>query len=818
MVQIFTTGNRDMKNPYYRPLYPYFNPEAEDQWIAVTGLKKLDAKDSLGNPKYDYWYGVNKAGEAKWWTVAAPGARIYSSIVYDDHYVDSDAAHPLGSAGYATFGGTSMAAPHVAGAVAVLMERYPEMTAPQIRQVLLTTANHKNSDGSNFDSWSVGDHEVDPLFGWGVPDLKKGMYGLGQLLGSFDYKLGKGMDVWSNDIVQVALEQRQKEDAKWLADIKYCLNADGTTVDASKIKLDKTILSQGDIPGLEKDTITKDEARGWIKAYYEKRITEIKKRENLQGALVKSGAGKLVLTGNNSYKGDTTVAGGTLLAFAESIGNDKVTVNSGATFGVLSSYDDQFTKKGYLASSEAQAGKLEITVKDGGTLQIDAASNVKVKSLKFDNATSSHIVFGLEGADGKTLGEVYAGTAPVVSGTFTVAEGTGVYGSLTPTMLTGAGSSSVFFDVDTAAVDGNTISVKMKKKADVTVESFADNANQARIATAIVASGNTLTGEVLGASSKESVKEVLTVLDDDFYASARNGLVMNATAVSHAVMDQARGMGEGRTAEIDNGRARIWAAGIGHWGEAEGNKSTMDVDFRSGFIGAEAVVCDATKLGAFFGYGSTDYSVAGNKIDADDMHYGVYGLTDIADATFTYGVAYTDEDRDTVRNINGTRAAHSEKASVLQAFVEGSYNFDLSVAKVSPYVGFTWARVEQDGVTDFYGIHQVTTDDVKDDLQIATLGVRTAVPFSMGNMPVALKADLGYAHFFGDTDAAVNVQMGANGQFAKIEGSELKDQVNLGLGLTAQVAKHATVGVSYSGAWGSDIKTHGIFANARINF
>ena len=88
----------------------------------------------------------------------------------------------------------------------------------------------------------------------------------------------------------------------------------------------------------------------------------------------------------------------------------------------------------------------------------------------------------------------------------------------------------------------------------------------------------------------------------------------------------------------------------------------------------------------------------------------------------------------------------------------------------------------------------------------------------MGNMPVALTADLGWSHYFGDTEGLVTVQMGEGGKFAAIEGSELKDQANLGLGIVGQVAKHATVGVSYSGSWGSDINTHGIFANVRFNF
>lgn len=244
----------------------------------------------------------------------------------------------------------------------------------------------------------------------------------------------------------------------------------------------------------------------------------------------------------------------------------------------------------------------------------------------------------------------------------------------------------------------------------------------------------------------------------------------------------------------------------------------MDVDFRTGFLGAEALVLDNTKFGAFFGYGTTDYKSGLNKIDGEDKHFGVYGLTDIGNVTMTYGVAYTDEDRDTVRVMNTNVNQHSENASVLQGFVEGAYNFDLSVAKVSPYVGFTWARVETDAVTDHMDTNSYKTDEIKDDIQIATLGVRTSVPFAMGNMPVALTADLGWSHYFGDTEGLVNVQMGEGGKFAAIEGSELKDQANLGLGIVGQVAKHATVGVSYSGSWGSDINTHGIFANVRFNF
>ena len=839
VIQVFTNGNNDRANPYHRALYPYFNPEAEAQWIAIAGLEQVNSSTDPDN--YQLKEKFNEAGYAKYWTLSGPG-------------MNGNTANIKGDDQYGGYSGTSMAAPFISGAFGVLASRYQDMSAVQVREVLLTTANHKNADGTDMKGWAnvntttPAEGEVSDRMGWGVPDLEKGMYGLGQTLGHFDYKLTK-KDVWSNDISQVALEQRYREDIAWLKSALKDNVVDFDQLDPTKesqitefnegdfnisndpndYKLTNTSTGSAnadgkehnyDLAGIDKE-ITLDDAKKWRLEYYQKRAEEIRKKLNkglYTGSLTKSGEGTLIMTGDNSYKGDTTVKGGTLLAFAESIGNDKVKVEQDGKFGVLSSYNDQFTMKGHLVSKEADAAKLKVEIAEGGTLVIDAASNVVVDTVKFNGAKKFDLT--LEGADGSTLSAVWNGEKDAITGSFEAKNN-----STTETLFGDSWSQEVksdflFFDVAKATGAGNKATVTMTKKEGVTVEQFAKNANEERIAAAIAASGNELSGQILSAK-KDNVSllaDTFSTLDDDFYATARNALVVNATAVSRTVMDQARGMGEGRSAEVDNGRARIWAAGVGHWGEAEGNRNTMDVDFRASFLGAEALVLDNTKFGAFFGYGTTDYKSGVNKIDGDDKHFGLYGLTDIGSVTMTYGVAYTDQDRDTTRVWGTTMNQHSENASVLQGFVEGAYNFDLSVAKISPYVGFTWARVETDAMTDNTLGHSFKTDEIKDDIQIATLGVRTAVPFAMGNMPVALTADLGWSHYFGDTEGLVNVQMGEGGKFATIEGSELKDQANLGLGIVGQVAKHATVGVSYSGSWGSDINTHGIFANVRFNF
>ena len=285
IVQIMTTGNRDMKNPYYRALYPLYNPAAEKHWIAVAGLKKGSKAGS-----YELIKNFNEAGQGKWWTVAAPGNGIYSSTT-DDH----------GNPGYASWGGTSMAAPHVAGAMGVLMSRYDQMNALQVRDVMFTTANHKNADGTNMEGWTDvdgtirKDGEVSDRMGWGVPDLDKGMYGPGQFLGTFEYNMATAdsLDVWSNDISNKALDQRKAEDEKWMA----------ATSNGTKWAYDDIITGENFVVKDGDDDKTNhiigEEQIDILKAAYAERANAIQNRI-YKGTLVKKGEGTLIMTGNNS--------------------------------------------------------------------------------------------------------------------------------------------------------------------------------------------------------------------------------------------------------------------------------------------------------------------------------------------------------------------------------------------------------------------------------------------------------------------------------------------------------------------------------------
>lgn len=157
---VFITHNAGMSQPNIQAGLPYLFPELERGWIAVTGY---------------YYDGVaNQCGVAKNWCLAAPAAEIRT--------VDANG-------GYMDEWGTSMAAPFVSGAAALVWQKFPYMTADQVRQVLLGTAI------------DVGDPGVDAVYGYGFLDAAGAVGGPGKFdWGDFNVTFDGVQSSWFNDI------------------------------------------------------------------------------------------------------------------------------------------------------------------------------------------------------------------------------------------------------------------------------------------------------------------------------------------------------------------------------------------------------------------------------------------------------------------------------------------------------------------------------------------------------------------------------------------------------------------------------------------
>lgn len=132
-VMVFASGNAGLPNPDVPPGLPFLFPELRAGWIVVTSVDR------------NLQIAGNRCGVTASFCMTAPGVGIYSTV-------------PINS--YATMSGTSMATPHVTGAVALAKQMFPNAQGSQLASIVLRTAT------------DIGDPGLDAEFGWGMLNIR----------------------------------------------------------------------------------------------------------------------------------------------------------------------------------------------------------------------------------------------------------------------------------------------------------------------------------------------------------------------------------------------------------------------------------------------------------------------------------------------------------------------------------------------------------------------------------------------------------------------------------------------------------------------
>ena len=761
VIQVFSAGNSGYPNASVRSALPYFQPDLEGHWLAVSGL------DQSNQQKY------NQCGIAKYWCITTPGAKIDSTI-------------PDG--GYAIKSGTSMAAPHATGALALVMERYPYMNNQQALEVLLTTATQL--DGS------VTDAPTERV-GWGVANLNRAMRGPGQLLGAFDANLATGQrDVWSNDISDKALLQRQSEDLAEHTAWQQTLQSKGwqNGVPAGASQQDQTDYAVG---------MARDAAAA---------------NRVYQGSLIKSGAGHLVLTGDNTFRGPTTVNGG-LLTVNGSLAS-AVTVNANGTLGGSGRIAGLTANSGARVAPGNSIGTLnvagDVTFAPGSTYAVELSPTSSDRIVAGGTATVSGATVSLALENSPTLLSTTEAQS-LLGHQYDILQAAGgiqgQFGAVLPNYLFIGGNLSYTANGIGLAVERNATSFA----------SVGQTPNQRAVAAAVesLGAGSSVYESLLLSPDAASAQQAFQQLSGEIYPVLGSVLINDSRQLRDAI-------GE-RLHDAPTAQSNGWIKALGAWGTTDSRHDTAGYNTSIGGLlaGVDGALDEQTRIGLVTGYSDSSLSQGSgthSSAKVDSYHLGTYVGHDIGAWRLSTGAAYSWHRADVKRDLQYGDVSARQKAKVdaatTQVFGEAAYRLPMQTVALEPFANLAYVHLDTDGFTEKGDAAALKSGDDQRDAVLSTLGVRAIKRFDLTSAhTLDLSGHVGWQHSLTDIESEQHLRFASGSAPYTVESSpQVRDAALVGVQASLALSRDVRVNVDYSGQLASREKHHGVGVSLNWQF
>ncbi|QVN04719.1 autotransporter domain-containing protein [Pseudomonas rhodesiae] len=754
VINVFSAGNSGYANASVRSALPYFQPELEGHWLAVSGL------DKANNQKY------NKCGIAKYWCISTPGALINSTIPDGDYGVKS---------------GTSMSAPHATGALALVMQRYPYMTNEQALQVLLTTATQLDGLITQAPNTTVG---------WGVPDLGRAMHGPGQLLGAMNVNLAAGQaDVWSNGISDQALIQRQAEDR------------------AEHAAWQQTLIDKGWQNGVSANASQQDQTDyGVGNARDQAAATRV-----YEGSLIKSGAGSLVLNGDSTYRGATTVNGG-LLAVNGTL-TSAVSVNDSGTLGGSGRIGALTVNRGGRVAPGNSVGTLQVA----GDVTLGAGSTYAVELTP---TSSDRIVAGGKALlDGGTLTLALENSPTLLSGAqaqsligrqYSILQAAGgiegQFGQVLPNYLFLGGS------LDYAA-GGVQLQVV---RNDARFASVGATRNQRNVATAAeqLGAGNPVYESMVRSESLAAAQQGLQQLSGEIYPAIGAMLINDSLQLRDAVGERLRHV-------PTSGERNLWLKALGAWGKTDARSETAGATTSLGGVlaGVDGALDEQTRVGLVAGYSDSSLSLGSgthSSASIDSYHFGAYIGREWGNWRTTGGAAYSWHRGDVKRDLQYGDVSGKQKAKLeartAQLFTEAAYRIQLQPLALEPFANLAYVHLDSDGLHEKGDAAALQRGSDRRDAVLSTLGARVLKTVALNDhQQLELSGSLGWQHSLTAVESEEHLGFVAGGpSFAVRSSPLLRDAALVGVQASLALSASTRVNLDYHGQLAGRENTQGV--------
>jgi len=460
--------------------------------------------------------------------------------------------------------------------------------------------------------------------------------------------------------------------------------------------------------------------RGMFNANIPDNITSIFENDiDGNGGLEKSGNGKLILTGNNTYDGATEIKGGTLEIYGENGSNIDIEQN-----GTLVTYSTTMIGK-----KNRNGTFTPISVQNsGGTFENRGSGAIITGDYNAGNGavTKAEIgtkltVKGRVNLNGDTVLEQTMGnryiTAKGMTSTVIEAEG-GVNGQFSKVEM----PEMIAFSVNS---DDNKVDVTVKRKnveeyiselpeADAMRKDVAENleASFKKLDEEVEKGNGAIEKFAMGAAQVQAMSlptraAVLDSLSGQIYASAQALTFQHSQTVNKDLSNRLVMLG---TLENVGDNAGVWVTGIGASGKlkqegfGEGNTKVY-----GGQAGIDRQFGKSLILGTALSYSTSrvNFDRHGGKSDADSFGISLYGRLGNREVPYylqgRIGAGFVDSnvERDIILGTSDvSRAKINHKDTVYSGYLETGYDVRKGNFTLTPYVGLSHDTVRRGGFTE----------------------------------------------------------------------------------------------------------------------
>ena len=537
--------------------------------------------------------------------------------------------------------------------------------------------------------------------------------------------------------------------------------------------------------------------------------------------LTKSGAGTLILNGQNTYTGETFANNGQLIigdamhtnAFIKS----DVTVADKALLGGHGSiYGKMVANNGSTVAPGNSVGKLSVGsahFKSGSTLAIEADKN-GIDQLVVSSSLNGDGKLTIDNGAKLTINALGSAWKPEKNYVIVTADG-GITGTFTDVQ-----KDSVFMKHD-VIYNANDIVLNLTRNT-ISFASVGHTYNQQQTANAVenLGANNDLYDRIVW-MDEDQARASFDSLSGEIHASAKAALLNNAQFSRNAIYNHLNGQAASST---EAGR-ELWIDFWGQKGSLDGNANAAKLNNEGwGFLlGTDLYNNGQVRFGVALGYEQNDLKAnqRGSKAESEGVHLMAYGQALLDQFELSGGLGYNWQKLDTKRDVSvGDLSARNNAkydANMFQVFMKGQYNIDMTeVVTVSPYLALAYQYLDTDNFRENGNAHtNLIGNSSTDSLVTTSLGVKTK--YQLENKG-ELFVDLAWRHNSKDTFNS-NLRFDSGLSTFNVKGASLSKNTGvINVGGTMNVAPATKLSIGYEGEFGSKTSNNSLKLQLRHDF